>query len=202
MDCSHLLLLLFPLVTSLDVYSPSQQEFEALLTLSKGGLLDLNEIELDDTIDVSAVEPDDLARLLASCKEGFELSGVRLTQPQWKALVEKAYKGDEWAPKYLSLEDFSTMNQTMGVTGGYTAGVSQLSRDLGELIKNTEMVYISDLALDTLSGWPARLSRTMDHKYKCRWLEIWYTGNRFVAGLHDSQGRWTISISAAGSRSG
>ena len=44
------------------------QEFEALLTLSKGGLLDLNEIELDDTIDVSAVEPDDLARLLASCK--------------------------------------------------------------------------------------------------------------------------------------
>ena len=108
------------------------QEFEALLTLSKGGILDLNEIELDDTIDVSAVEPDDLARLLASCKwfdflatslqtilfenirEGFELSGVRLTQPQWKALVEKAYKGDEWAPKYLSLEDFSTMNQTMG----------------------------------------------------------------------------------------
>ena len=44
------------------------QEFEALLTLSKGGLLDLNVIELDDTIDVSAVEPDDLARLLASCK--------------------------------------------------------------------------------------------------------------------------------------
>jgi len=114
MDCSRLLLLLFPLVSSLEVYSPSQQEFEALLTLSKGGLLDLNEIELDDTIDVSAVEPDDLARLLASCKEGFELSGVRLTQPQWEALVEKAYKGDEWAPKYLSLEDFSTMNQTMG----------------------------------------------------------------------------------------
>ena len=26
------------------------------------------------------------------------------------------------------------------VTGGHTAGVSQLSRDLGELIKNTEMV--------------------------------------------------------------
>ena len=114
------------------IYETFIQEFEALVTLSKAGILELNTLELEDNVDVSAVAPEDLARLLASCKwfdflatslqtllfenirEGFELSGVRLTQPQWEALVEKAYKGDEWAPKYLSLEDFSTMNQTMG----------------------------------------------------------------------------------------
>ena len=44
-------------------------------------------------------------------------------------------------------------------------------------------MYISDLALDTLSGWPERLSRAMEHKYKCRWLEIWYTGEHLVLPL-------------------
>ena len=44
-------------------------------------------------------------------------------------------------------------------------------------------MYISDLALDTLSGWPQRLSRAMEHKYKCRWLEIWYTGGHLVLPL-------------------
>ena len=44
-------------------------------------------------------------------------------------------------------------------------------------------MYISDLALDTLSGWPQRLSRAMEHKYKCRWLEIWYTGEHLVLPL-------------------
>ena len=44
------------------------QEFEALVTLSKAGILELNTLELEDNVDVSAVSPDDLARLLASCK--------------------------------------------------------------------------------------------------------------------------------------
>ena len=46
----------------------SNQEFEALVTLSKAGILELNTLELEDNVDVSAVSPDDLARLLASCK--------------------------------------------------------------------------------------------------------------------------------------
>ena len=46
----------------------SNQEFEALVTLSKAGILELNTLELEDIVDVSAVSPDDLARLLASCK--------------------------------------------------------------------------------------------------------------------------------------
>ena len=44
------------------------QEFEALVTLSKAGILELNILELEDNIDVSAVAPDDLARLLGSCR--------------------------------------------------------------------------------------------------------------------------------------
>jgi len=113
MEISLLFLLLLPLATPLDVYSPSQQEFEALVTLSKAGILELDELELDDWVDFSAVAADDLARLLGSCKVGFELSGVNLNRGQWKGLVERS-RGDDWAPKYISLEDFSKLNETLG----------------------------------------------------------------------------------------
>ena len=44
------------------------QEFEALVTMSKAGILELNELELEDNVDVAAVAPDDMARLLADCR--------------------------------------------------------------------------------------------------------------------------------------
>ena len=53
------------------IYETFIQEFEALVTLSKAGILELNILELEDNIDVSAVAPDDLARLLSSCRWHF-----------------------------------------------------------------------------------------------------------------------------------
>ena len=55
------------------------QEFEALVTLSKAGILELNTLELEDNVDVSAVSPDDLARLLASCKWCLQILVVQPT---------------------------------------------------------------------------------------------------------------------------
>jgi len=176
MESSLLLLLLLPLAAPLDVYSPSQQEFEALVTLSKAGILELNTLELEDNVDVSAVSPDDLARLLASCKDGFELSGVALNRGQWKALVERS-RGHDWAPKYISLEYFDDLNKTLGVMGENHGRGDQW--DLQELISNTEMVYISDLPLDNLGDWP----NSSKAKDKCRWLEIWYNGEKAIGNM-------------------
>jgi len=37
-------------------------------------------------------------------------------------------------------------------------------------------VYISDLALDNLGGWP----NSSKAKDKCRWLEVWYSGEQAI----------------------
>jgi len=167
---SSFLLLLLPLAAPLDVFSPTQQEFEALVTLSKGGLLDLDNLELEGNVDVSGVPEDDLARLLSSCKDGFELSGVVLTEGQWKALVERSRVDDLWNPKYLSIEDFSELQLEQ-----YLGWESQWS--LQELFSNTETVYLSELDLGA-HGWqdsPRVPSGNL--RKKCQWLEVWYTGS-------------------------
>ena len=69
-------------------------------------------------------------------RDGFELSGVVLTEGQWKALVERSRVEDLWNPKYLSIEDFSELQLEQ-----YLGWESQWS--LQELFSNTETV-----------GWP------------------------------------------------
>merc|ERR1719150_2726004 len=163
---SLVIFVLLPLATPIII--GSQQELEELVSLSKAGLVNPNNIELwgYGGLNVTTVEPEGLAQLLASCKEGFTLMGLPLTPGQWNALVEKS-RGDNWAPKYITLGRIQITMETIGVTG------EKFSTDLRDLIKSTEKVTMWYLPLDGLS-WPARRSRMQKDESKCRWLEIWH----------------------------
>jgi hypothetical protein len=70
--------------------SPSQQELEAAILLTRSGQLTaLGDIELDDGVSLENVNGSDLARLLGSC-QGFELAGLDLTEEQWVVLGKRS----------------------------------------------------------------------------------------------------------------
>jgi hypothetical protein len=70
--------------------SPSQQELEAAILLTRSGQLTaLGVIELDDGVSLENVNGTDLARLLGSC-QGFELAGLDLTEEQWVVLAKRS----------------------------------------------------------------------------------------------------------------
>merc|ERR1719228_998380 len=95
------------------ISAPSQQEFDAALTLSNAGLLTrLEWLELYPHISFTEVPPTELAILL-SISEGFELSGVELTGDQWREIAVRSRRKD-WAPKIFSLEEMGEMKEIWG----------------------------------------------------------------------------------------
>lgn len=168
------LLLLLPSVLSahcqhhskqgaIELSSPSQQEFNATLTLVKAGMLTTIEaLELDEQDMVASLDPNDLALLLSVCK-GFELTGVELTSAQWRALAQRSRR-DDWAPEWISLEN----------TGSEWDNLD----DVEFVFALTSKVWLSEVdlkkAVKAIDSWaPARNSSSTELK-KNTMLEIWY----------------------------
>ena len=166
-------LLLLPLLPSfsmlgaIELSSPSEQEFEATLTLVKAGVITtIEELELYDQDMVASLDPNDLALLLSVCK-GFELNGVELTSAQWAALAHRSRRED-WAPEWISLED----------TGSEWDNLD----DVQFVFAFTPQVWVSGVdlkkAVQAIGSWsPARASSSTDHNRlvkKNTMLEIWY----------------------------
>ena len=148
---------------AIELYSPSQQEFDATLTLVKAGMLTTIEaLELDEQDMVASLDPNDLALLLSVCK-GFELTGVELTSAQWRALAQRSRR-DDWAPEWISLEN----------TGSEWDNLD----DVEFVFALTSEVWLSEVdlkkAVKAIDSWaPARNSSSTELK-KNTMLELWY----------------------------
>merc|ERR1719228_2797424 len=140
--------------------SPSQAEFDAVLTLSKAGLLTrLAYLELHgDDLDLDSIPSADLA-ILFSITEEIELIGVDLPSLFWRKLAERSRRGD-WAVKSLSIEK---MNEMTGLYEDHA-----LFR-LAEVISQTEEVWLSEIDSKFRPGVVhSGISE------KCKMLEFWF----------------------------
>merc|ERR1719153_2082751 len=147
--------------------SPSQAELDAVLTLSKAGLLTrLTYLELhdDDDLDLDSIPSADLA-ILFSITEEIELIGVDLPSLFWRKLAERSRRSD-WAVKSLSIEK---MNEMTGLYEDHA-----LFR-LAEVISQTEEVWLSDIDSKFRPGVVhSDISEISGLPQKCKMPEFWF----------------------------
>merc|ERR1712126_483294 len=146
--------------------SPSQAEFNAVLTLSKAGLLTrLTYLELHgDDLDLDSIPSADLA-VLFSITEEIELIGVDLPSLFWRKLAERSRRSD-WAVKSLSIEK---MNEMTGLYEDHA-----LFR-LAEVISQTEEVWLSEIDSKFRPGVVhSDISEISGIPEKCKMLEFWF----------------------------
>jgi len=149
------------------VGSPSQEELEALITLTRGGHLRM--LEFLGLYETSVLTPEpakDLALLLSISKH-FELK-TDMTGEQWAELAERSRRYD-WAPNTISLQDMTSME-----------GIYQNMTNLVQVMSSTEEVWLS-MPREDMPGMIMDMGKDMDMdmkqhgmKKKTKWLEVWY----------------------------